>query len=74
MGFKGPELFVGEEALSQYARNTANTVTALPALLSATEAPAGASFSMESGAVSAQKTLRDVPPSHSFSLSFSASS
>lgn len=57
MGFKGPERFVGEEALSQYARNTANTVTALPALLGATVAPAGASFSMEGGAVSVDYAL-----------------
>ena len=57
VGFKGPERFVGEEALSQYARNTANTVTALPALLGATEAPAGSSFSMEGGAISVDYAL-----------------
>ena len=35
VGFKGPERFVGEEALTQYARNCANTVSALPGLLGA---------------------------------------
>ena len=57
VGFKGPERFVGEEALSQYARNTANTVTALPALLGATEPPPGASFSMAGGAVTVDYAL-----------------
>ena len=49
VGFKGPERFVGEEALTQYARNCANTVSALPGLLGAESAPAGASFQMEEG-------------------------
>lgn len=57
MGFKGPDRFVGEEALTQYGRNTANTITALPSLLDATEAPSGASYTMDGNGVSVDYAL-----------------